>query len=53
MIGIPNGPFQGHNQIEKKQYKGLFKGQNIVKRSNKPAYLKAKTYWKEATKRPF
>ena len=27
MIGIPNGPFQGHNQIEKKQYKGLFKGQ--------------------------
>ena len=27
MVDIPNGPFQGHNYIEKKQYNGLFKGQ--------------------------
>ena len=27
MVGIPNGTFQGHNQIEQKQYNGLFKGQ--------------------------
>ena len=53
MVGIPNRPFQGHKQIEKKQYNGLFKGQNILKRSNKTAFLKAKTYWKQAIKRHF
>ena len=50
MVGMPNGHFQGHKQIEKKQYNGLFKGQNILKRSNKTAFLKAKTYLKEAKK---
>ena len=50
---MPNGHFQGHKQIEKKQYNGLFKGKkkNILKRSNKTAFLKAKTYWKEAKKK--
>ena len=27
MVGMPNGHFQGHKQIEKKKYNGLFKGQ--------------------------
>ena len=26
MVGMPNGHFQGHKQIEKKQYNGLFEG---------------------------
>ena len=26
MVGMPNGHFLGHKQIEKKQYNGLFKG---------------------------
>ena len=52
MVGMPNGHFQGHKQIEKKQYNGLFKGQNILKRSNKTAFLNDKTYWTEAIKMP-
>ena len=50
MVGMPNGHFQGQKQIEKKRYYGLFKGQNILKRSNKTTFLKSKTYLKEAKK---
>ena len=56
MVGMPNGHFQGHKQIEKKQYNGLFIDQkhtekkqkngpfkghiNSPKRSNKPWTIK-------------